>query len=270
MQPILKSAFALTAMFLLGTSCQKVIDVDLNDSESAYIVSGEITDAEGPYSISITRSKNFDEDNNFPVVTGAVVIVTDVTGGVVDTLDDVGNGIYKTSAIEGVAGHTYQLNIYTGGRSFSSVSTMPLQAVDIDTLYMKRSDFGGDDYYMVPVYTDPAGFGNNYLLRQYVNGQVIKGSRARNDEVTDGETSEFPFYYNTDEEEGNPIIKNGDVIKVELLTTDKGVYEFYRTLDETIDQNSGTPANPLSNIKGGAIGVFNAARIRTKSAIAVF
>lgn len=270
MQPILKSAFAFAAIFVLSTSCQKVIDVDLNNSESSYIISGEITDAEGPYSISITRSKNFDEDNNFPAVTGAVVIVTDVTSGVVDTLDDAGGGLYKTSTIEGTAGHTYELHIYTDGKSFSSVSTMPLQAVSIDTLYMKRSDFGGDDFFMVPVYTDPRGFGNNYLLRQYVNGQVIKGSIARNDEVTDGETSEFPLYYNTDEEEGNLVIKNGDVIKVELLTTDKGVYEFYRTLEETIDQNSGTPANPLSNITGGAIGVFNAARISTKSAIAVF
>jgi len=251
-------------------SCQKVINVDLNDSDSRYVISGEITDAPGPYYVTISRSKNFDENNDFPMVEGAVTIIKDLTAGITDTLTEESAGRYRTNVINGIAGHNYELNVVIDGENFTAASAMPLTAVSIDSLYARRSDFGTDDYFIVPIFTDPAGTGNNYLLRQYVNGKVIKGSVPRSDEATDGQEVEFPLYYDTEEESGNPVVRNGDTIRVDILCIDKPVYEFYRTLEQTTDQDSGTPANPVSNIKGGAIGVFNAATIRSKTAIAVF
>lgn len=269
MSPIIKTLFA-AGLVLSFASCQKVINVDLNDSDSRYIISGEITDAPGPYYVTLSRSKNFDENNDFPMVNGAFAIVKDVTNGTIDTLTEESPGRYRTNTTAGIAGHTYELSMVIGEETFTASTTMPLTAVTIDSLYVRRSDFGTDDYFIVPVFTDPAGRGNNYLLRQYVNGRLIKGSVPRNDEATDGRTVEFPLYYDTEEESGNPVINNGDTVTVALLCIDKPVYEFYRTLEQTTDQNSGTPANPISNIKGGAIGVFNAATIRTRSEIASF
>jgi hypothetical protein len=43
-----------------------------------------------------------------------------------------------------------------------------------------------------------------------------------------------------------------------MESVDSGVYTYLRTLQQTINQNSATPANPLSNITGGALGYFSA------------
>jgi len=270
MRYIFNPIAALVLVMLLTTSCQKVIDVSLKDSEPAYIIEGEVTDAPGPYFVSVTRSKNFDENNNFPAVEGAVVVIKNTTSNTVDTLTEVSAGRYKTNTTQGVGGNTYELHVIADGKTFVSKTTMPTQAVAIDSMYLRVSDFGGDIRFIVPEYTDPVGFGNRYLLRQYVNGKLLPGTIARSDDVTDGEKSQFPLYYFSEENDGEPFINAGDTLKVELLCVDNAVYEFYRTLDETIDQNSGTPANPLSTFTGGAIGVFKAARINTKVIIADF
>ena len=148
MNPVIKN-FIAAGLLLSFASCQKVIDVDLNNSESRYIVSGEITNVPGPYYVTISKSKNFDENNDFPAVSGAVTIIKDITAGVTDTLTEESAGRYRTNSINGVAGHTYELSIYVDGQSFTASSTMPLHTVTVDSLYAKRSDFGNDDYYMV-------------------------------------------------------------------------------------------------------------------------
>lgn len=270
MRPFLSiSAIILLLSGLI--SCQKVIEVNLNESNPALIIEAQVTDAPGPYFVQLSLSKNFDEDNNFPPVRNAFVLITDKTIGYTDTLTEITPGQYQTLNLQGVPGHTYELLVQADGHTYTSVSTMPSEAVDIDSIYVRKSDFGGDVYFIVPVYTDPPGKGHRYLIRQYINGQIIKGTTARSDEVTDGELSEFPLYYNT--EDGNRVIRNGDSITVELLMINQEVYDFFRTLEATISsasQNAGTPANPLTNIKGGAMGVFNTAIIRSKSAIASF
>jgi len=50
---------------VLLTSCQKVIDVNLNDSDPHYIIEGNVTDQAGPYTVRISRSINFSDLNTF-------------------------------------------------------------------------------------------------------------------------------------------------------------------------------------------------------------
>lgn len=77
-------------------SCQKVIDIELNPSSPRYVVTGNITDQPGPYEVKITSSINFDQDNNFPAVSGAKVCITDQNVGLTDTLTEVAPGRHRT------------------------------------------------------------------------------------------------------------------------------------------------------------------------------
>lgn len=252
-----------TAFFILLvsiTSCQKVINVDLNGSDPQYVVEGNITDKPGPQTVKITRSVNFSSQNQFPQVTGAFVTVADETASVLDTLKETSPGIYETTAITGVPGHKYSLVIKTAGKVFTSSSIMP-QVVKIDSIKTEKSVFGGTDLFAVPYYTDPLTEGNCYRLVQSVNRVPVKGSDIRNDEVTNGQVAKFPLYYDT-EADNNPKIHTGDSVFITLQTIDKNVFEFYRTLQETIGQNSAALANPLTNVAGGALGYFSASTIR--------
>ncbi len=244
-------------------SCQKVIDVNLNDSDPHYIVEANINDGPGPDTVKITRSVNFSNTNTFPAVSGAVVTIKDATAGMTDTLQELTPGNYTTHLLTGVPGHTYELYIIADNHVFTATSYMP-QPVLLDTIEIQKAVFGGDDLYPVPIYTDPSTQGNRYHITASVNRVPIKDWVVRSDEVTNGQTSRFPFYYDAGDDSGNPKIKPGDSVFVNLQTIDSAVYEYYRTLDDTRQQSAAALSNPVSNIKGGALGYFNAGPIRTK------
>lgn len=250
----------LVCIAFICSSCEKVIDIKLNDASTKIVIEGEVNTAKGPYLVSISESKNVDLNNTFKGRDDAQVIIKDITAGITETLNNAGFGKYVTSFIQGKPGHLYELTVILGDKTYTSSSTIPLTEVRLEGLYVESSTFDSDDIFMVPVFTDPVGKGNYYRLRQWVNGELIRGSYVRSDESSDGRKYTAQLFYSTDRKDGNPLIKVGDSISAELQCIDRKVYDFYRTLNTTIDQDASTPANPLSNISGGALGVFNACR----------
>jgi hypothetical protein len=269
----MKKPFLLIFSFcitLLFSACEKVIDVKLNDSTPVIVIEGEINTIRGPYTVTVTQSKNFDENNTFAGRADAVVTITDLTTNVTETLANRGGGSYQSAVLQGVLGRSYQLTVVVDNKTYTATSRIPAKAVRIDRVYAKRFSLDNDDIFMVPQFKDPVGTGNYYRIRQWVNGVLIKGSYVRNDQAADGFTYESQLFYSTDEEDGNPLIKQGDRMTAELQSVDKGVYDYFRTLSTTIDQDASTPSNPLSNISGGALGYFNACYSHTLTAIAKY
>lgn len=249
-------------------SCQKVINVKLKNSAQLVVIEGEVNNAPGPYTVSISRSRDFSENNDFEQIAGAAVTITDLTSSLTDTLKASVPGKYTSSRLQGTAGHSYRLNVVINGQSFSATSSIPTQSVNIDSLYVRKSTFGGDELYMIAEFTDPVGKGNYYRIRQWVRGILVKGSRVRGDEATDGFTYRSQLFYDTDDESGNPIINLNDSIMAEVQCINQQVYDYYRTLGDATGDNSATPANPLTNITGGALGIFNTCLSSKKSAVA--
>lgn len=255
---------------IILSGCEKVIDVKLNDSTPLIVIEGEINTIRGPYQVTVTQSKNFDEDNTFAGRADAVVSIQDLTSGVIEVLSNRGGGAYQTTILQGVLGRSYKLTVDVGGKSYTATSTIPAKAVRIDRVYAKKFSLDDTEVFMVPQFKDPAGRGNYYRIRQWVNGVLIKGSYVRSDEAADGFTYESQLFYSTDKEDGNPLITQGDRMTAELQSIDKAVYDYYRTLSTTIEQDASTPSNPLSNISGGALGVFNACYSHTLTSIAKY
>jgi len=250
--------FVAALICIVFSSCEKVITINLNNSVPVIIIEGEITTVREPYLVTVSSSKNFDEDNSFTGRAEAVITIKDITSGVSEILLNRGGGAYQTSVLQGVMGHTYVLTVKLDGKTYEATSTIPPKAVKVDALTAEYFSLDSKDIFMVPQYTDPVGKGNCYRIRQFVNGEIIKGSFVRSDDATDGLTYNGQLFYETDQKGGNPRIKAGDDMTVELQCVDKGVYDYFRTLNTTIDQDAATPSNPLTNFSGGALGVFNA------------
>jgi hypothetical protein len=244
-------AFCIIALY----SCQKVIDVELNPSSPKYVVTGNITDQPGPYEIKVTSSINFDQDNNFPTVSGAKVYITDQTASFTDTLVEVSAGRYRTHVWTGVPGHTYKLVVKMENEMFSSVSTMPAP-VALDSLYAKSATFG-DGTDIVAVYDDPVGLGNSYHLVLTIQDSLSQEIYLHNDKINNG--SRVSHVLNNDID-----IKTGDTITVKLQCIDAAVYDFYYSLDQALKQNSAVISNPKTNIVGGAMGYFCAHTVRAR------
>ena len=248
---ILYPSFLILLLMAFG-ACKKVINVNLNSTSSRYVVEGNVTDQAGPYLVTITKSINFDQDNVWPTVSGAIVVITDVTAGHVDTLTEATPGNYNTHIITGVPGHKYQLYVNAANHVFTATSIMPA-VVALDSLYTQANPFGGKHPELVPLYTDPILVGSNYHyyhFTEYKNDTESSNIIIRNDALINGQVVRMPI--------GGDGLNSGDSVAIYLECIDSGIYQYYSTLNQTEDQNSASPSNPLTNLTGGALGYFSA------------
>lgn len=255
---------ALVATMFLLASCEKVIDIKLNDAAAKYVVEGNISNLGEPPTVHITQTKNFSDNNDFPGVSGAIVTLSD-NGASAIVLPETTTGIYSSPIVTGTPGHIYSLDIKLAGQHFTATSTMPLQ-VNMDSLFIEDRLIFGDSSKIVSVrYKDPVAKGNAYHFVQYRNGKQERTVFAVNDDYTNGNTviTQLLSFNNDDD---NNKIKKGDLIKVEMQSIDTPVYQYWNSIEAaTGESNNATPANPVTNISGGALGYFSAHTSQSRS-----
>src|SRR5215831_4773012 len=128
----LRSIAILTILTFIS-SCQKVIQLDLNKSDKKYVIEASVTDQPGTAELLLSQTKNFDDNNNFVGVSGAKVTVKEEGGGLT-TFTETTPGHYQASNLVGSSGKTYDLNVNVGGQVFTATSEMPVK-VNLDTIY---------------------------------------------------------------------------------------------------------------------------------------
>ena len=257
------------------TSCQKVIDINLKKAEQRYIVDALITDEQGYNFVTISRSKPFDENNSFERIYDATVWIKDLQDNISYPMT-IGTFTtrYTNTALTARTGNSYELYVVIREDTLTAVCTVPETKVELDSIKIELSEFsrflGRDIYVGVPVYKDPPGRGNYYLLRSYLNGLNTLSASYDSDEFIDGQVNKSPiFFRNINREDSVAEFNNGDTLSVELFCIAKPVYEFYFTLGQNSSAALSNPANPRSNVYGkNVIGVFNAATLSRKSIIA--
>lgn len=249
----LLNTILLIAVFL--TSCQKVIELDLNTMNPQLVIQGDIYDETGPYVVNISRTVNFDQPNVYPPVTNATVSIAD-NDGHSEVLTQTTPGNYVTSTLKGIIGRTYTLTVNVDGKTYTSTSTIP-KAVEIDSIFIKRSFFG--DNLITLNLNNPPDKENYYHIIHFVNGKQNTGFNVFSDISDQPESISYSFMTaNT-----TPPLVAGDSINVWLECIDQSVFEYFRTANRN-GGRSASPANPVSNITNGALGYFNASTIRKK------
>lgn len=261
--------FTGAVMITLFSSCQKVIDVDVKNAEEKYVVEAIVADEAGASKVLLSTTKNISESNNFPGVSGATVTITDNTGN--NTIfNETTAGSYLAPSFTGVAGKIYSLDIKVNGETFTAKSTMP-QKINLDTVFISNEILFGETRKLVNLaYQDPPGKGQCYRYVQYINGKKSKPIFANNDDYSDGKYVETKLWYLVDEDE-NPEeeIKTGDTVMLDMLCIDNVVYKYWYSVYQSATGNSqsASPANPVTNISGGALGYFSAHTKQTKSVV---
>lgn len=257
----MKKIFLAIITVVMLLSCEKVIDLELKDAESKFVVEGNITDQAGPYYVKLSRSVPFDHGNNYPAITDAEVVIED-SEGVVDLLTHTGQGIYKTNLIEGIEGRTYNLKIVADGETYTASSTMP-NAVELDSISLTTLTFGTKKtILLIPGYTDPISTGNYYKFNLFINGEEEKTYMVSSDAANNGEVNERPLR-NTDK-----TIEPNDEVVIEMESINEIDYSYFFTLSQMGFKGptgGTTPTNPPTNISNGAIGLFSAHTVSKKS-----
>jgi hypothetical protein len=263
----MKKIITMVISVITLSSCEKEIELDLNSSNSKYVIEGEMPQNELA-TVKITNTVNFSDLNNFPIVKGAIVTITDEIG-TTEQLIETSTGIYKTQKLKGGEGKTYTLSVKADGNTFTAKSTMP-KAVKLTGLKISLSSFAppgafsSDNYIVFPQFIDPPQLGNSYRFIQTRNGELDKSIIIANDNIGNGQpNSRFIFSQNFD-------IKLGDEVTVEMRCIDVPVYDYFFSLNSIQGNGPGggtTPSNPVSNISGGALGYFSAFTVQKVSAV---
>lgn len=274
--------FFIAALFI---SCERNIDLELDDPEPKIVVDGYVESGLPPYIFLSQSSGYFDPVNAGTIVnnaiTGAEVFLDDGTdtirlseitvngfsiSGVYTALDSVS----LIPLMTGEPGKTYHLRIYTqDGRFAESVAKLHFP-IACDSLWFRLND-GSDSLGLAFArLNDPDTPGNCYrwfakrmnkdasfipplgsvFEDRFINGLefdfAFGRGQIRNSEAVD------------DNNEETGLFKSGDTIIVRFTSVDRGVFEFWRDA-ETQLANSGSPfavpSNIKSNIKGGT-GLF--------------
>jgi hypothetical protein len=254
----IKIILAVAVLFTIS-SCTKVIQIDLNSSNPQFVIEGNVSSKSNIQTVTISKTINFSDAGVYPAVSNAVVTLTDNNNAPV-ALALTAPGVYTTTSITAISGHQYELKVVVDGKTFVAKSTIP-QPVLLDSIdFELQQSFGGNVdslYFLTPKYTDPAPFKNYYLITQKVDTLLDRTIFAFNDNLNNGLVNRRPIFSNNSDIK----LKSGSTVKVELMGIDKNIYDYYNGLSNVVPTSGGpatTPANPVSNFSGGALGYFSA------------
>ena len=248
-------------------SCKKLIDANIKSVAPQIVITGEINNRPGPYTVTISKTVNYTNDNVYPPVSGAIVYIKG--NGMTDTLTETVAGSYRTHYIQGVPGGSYTLYVAAEGQTYTATSVMP-QPVSLDSVGYKLNE----DKKIVGVvhFQDPPGIVNYYQFVEFANGKRFKNSIGWS--VFEDRLSDGRYIVNTLESENiandSADIKAGDTLTVQINCTDKNVYNYLNTLSQITNGNpfqSPAPANPLGNISNNALGYFTAQTVQSRQKI---
>ncbi len=266
----MKNILLIILSFFLIISCEKEIDLNLEDQSGKIVVEGNITDQAGPYFVRITKSVAFTQNNQYPAIENAQVILSDDKGQT-EILKYIGNGLYEAATFQGQSGRIYTLKILAEGKEYIAQSMMP-ESVDFEGLEQDSFLVAGEtSYTLLPIFTDPPALGNRYLFSYFVNDRSKRNFLEFSDNVNNGLPNQRPLLLPNDDEDDSVKVKVGDVITVEMQCIDDKVYTFYSALLQ-LSGGSGfgggvTPTNPPSNISNGALGYFSAHTVQVKTTV---
>lgn len=270
-QPVLLPIAVVLA--LLGTSCQKDIDIKLPAYKEKLVVEASIeTGKTAQVMLSMTAPYFGNVDLSDPsrfFVKGAFITITD--GLITDTLrelDPTRGYLYLGTKLFGQVGKSYLLTVKYNEETYTGVTNI-LNPIALDSIYFKaeRDTFG----YCWGHLTEPKGQGNCYrwFARRTKDAFFVApyGS-AFDDKFVDGTSFDFSYERppQPGERDGYSDQPNagfyaiGDTVIVKFCTIGNAEYLFWRSYYSNRSSNGNpfsAPANIQSNVTGGnVIGSF--------------
>lgn len=254
----MKKVLFLIAVVVFSFSCEKVIDIPLNEADRRVVVEATLYDIPNESCIKISKTGSVYDDEGFEKISNAQVRVTDDLGTVtVFTESPTEPGTYVEPSFVTMPNRVYSLDIIDGSNNYTATaetnSTPMLDSIDYqiqtDGFFQEPGDTNFFTFYS---FTDVASETNFYQCIPIKNGEPSNTDYITDDELFNGNSFRQPFFADA--------FESNDTLDVVLLSINEGAYTFYLSLAANSDGGgfAPTPANPVSNIEGDAIGYFGA------------
>lgn len=241
----------LLLVLVLGfSSCEEVIDVDLNTAAPRLVIDAALQWQKGTdgatQKIKLSTTTGY-FDQVIPKVSGATVFVTNETGIVFDFLETVPNsGEYICTNFVPVLNSTYTLTVIQSGITYTATETLiPVNPID---KIEQRNDggFAGDNIEIKFFYTDNGLTDDFYLFRAKLSTYQIPEYGVSRDDFYQGNQI-FGLYSNED-------LKSGDQLEFSLSGISEGYFNYMQVLLSIAGSAGGSPfQSPPATVRGNII-----------------
>ena len=252
----MKNIFTLIAIILIIASCQKEIDVDLNESNPVIVLEGNYSSEDSTVVLKVSLTSSYFDSNPSVFIDNLTPSITNAAG-VSQSLLPIGGGVYVLTNYIPTYNSLYSMEVLYNGQIYSALSFLP-EVVVLDPITYEYTPgfFGsGDGYFVNMNYLDPPGVINFYALQISLNNIEYNGVSEltlQNDLFSDGNPISRPVFLDS-------LFQTGDTVGMEFRCIDEVVYDYYSEIQSIAGgQTSAAPANPESNWNNGALGYFSA------------
>lgn len=249
-------------MTVAVSSCEKVIDVDLNSADPQTVFEANLAEGEDSLWFSLTQTADYFGNEEPPFINGAEIDFTDSEGNVMRA-QAMGDGQYLVTNVKAKSEGTYKVKVNLDGQITEAESYMPKQVLldSIQFEYQPANDFVDESYSINIAFQDPGDQVNYYQIIVRVNGEVDGNLNVFDDRFNQGRYVNAPLF--------GYEIAEGDIVEVELQNIDADIYEYYVTLASILSQTGPpgiAPGNPITNLKGdiqlGFFGTYSYSSIK--------
>lgn len=254
--------------------CEETIELELDQTEPKVVIDAQVSDLADRNYVKISRSVDFYNTGKTPRVTNATVMVEDNAGNLYPFVHYQGQsedsvGMYfPETPFAGVIGRVYKLTVEVDGETFSAQDTLyrivPFEKLEyrVDEDEREDPEDAGRFYEVLLFVKEPQETEDYYLFKFYRNGVLEYATETDiyfSDDKLLAENIDgipAPIYY-----------ANADVARVEAYSLTRDAFIYYRDLQKLLTSDGGLfgtpPANPRSNLSGGAIGFFQVSAIQS-------
>ncbi len=237
---------------ILFAGCEEVVEVELNTAAPRLVIDASINWVKGTdgshQKVKLTTTTGFYE-SVIPVVSNAVVTVTNSNNDVFEFIEMPDTGEYVCTNFVPVIGETYVLTVVSEGQTYVATETM-IATPDIETV--EQNDEGGftGELTEIKFFFQDNGLENNFYMTAFETSiTVFPDYDVYDDTFTQGNQN-FGLYMNED-------LETGDEMTFSLYGISERYKNYMNILLQISDGGGGPWQTPPTNVRGNVINQSN-------------
>jgi hypothetical protein len=247
----MKKATLLILFFIsiFFTSCEEVVDVDLDTAPPKLVIEAAINWQKGTtgkqQTIKLTTTTGYFE-NVIPTVSGAIIFIKNSQNNQFNFTEIPKTGRYVCSNFNPVIDETYTLTVISNGITYTATEVMKSVAPITRIEQNDEGGIAGDEIEVRAFYDDPADADNFYLYKYVYSNKVMSNYYVSEDKFFQGNE----YFSKSDDDD----LKIGDDVEITHYGISKQYYNYMSILVSIAGSNVGGPfQSPPATVKGNII-----------------
>lgn len=249
----MKKVILLTLFFisLFFTSCEEVVDVDLDTAPPKLVIEAAINWEKGTtgheQTIKLSTTTGYFE-NTIPTVSNAIIYIENSHNEKFNFIEVKKSGRYVCTTFKPVINEEYTLTVISRGNRYIGSEILKSVAPITRVEQNDEGGFVGEDIEVKAFFNDPADEDNYYLYKYIYSNKITTNYSVDEDKFFQGNE----FYSRSDDED----LEIGNEIEITHFGISKQYYNYMSILVSIAGSNVGGPfQSPPATVKGNMINV---------------